>query len=525
MSIKEFFTDFQETHPYLEVGTPQFDFKCNNALLMQTATLDNVSAELSAFFRDIFGTLAESERVWVMAQTHDGLTDNLYFADTDKALATLAALCKQDVHLYFSPAIYNMRKRKDKNVRRLRVIFADIDGLTDIDLGQATEQEIKEYLCKNYQLTEDMLPNWVVVSGHGLHLYYLINLLNMKTKKGKSLQRQYIDYLITYFKADTSCRNLSRILRFPTSKNVKDLGDIKQTRLLHLNTSTDRRIKRLDYFSCTEEQVAAYTAYCNEKRAEKARETRARNKALRDAAKAGADNMTTPTSGEIKPSIAAYLEEARKASTQPRDNRKRKKQSKEAPKPSHPELCVNLAPMKAKERYRKILRDLHNYAARRGGCPQGFRSNFTHIMASLLSRMLCYSEEDAINYISKYVDEGFLPEVRYTVHSVFSQGDDYMYTNSRIAELLKFQPCDLQHSFAAYTEMQKIETRQRTQNAYDEKRYHAKRTARKQQKTERKVFIQAHPEMTAQELAVALKCSVRTVYNIKSGIKKSREAA
>lgn len=525
MSIKEFFIDFQETHPYLEAGTPQFEFKINNAFLTQTASTENVSAELSAFFHDIFGTIAETERVWVMAQTHDGLTDNLYFADADKALVTLSALCKRDVHLYFSPAIYNMRKRKDKNVKCLRVIFADIDGLTDIDLEKATEQEIKNYLCKNYQLTEAMLPNWLVVSGHGMHLYYLVEPLNMKTKKGKSLQRQYIDYLITYFKADTSCRNLSRILRFPTSKNVKNLEDIKQTRLFHLNASTDRRIERLDCFACSEEQVAAYTSYCNEKRAEKAQATRARNKALRDAAKAATDNMANPTSGETGLSIAAYLEEARKASPQPKSNGKRKNQSKETSKPSHPELRVNLTPMKAKERYRKILRDLHNYVARRGGCPHGFRSNFTHIMASILSRMLCYSEEDAIQYISKYVEEDFLTEVKYTVHSVFSQGDDYMYTNSRIAELLKFQPYDLQQSFAAYTEIQKIEMRQRTQSAYDEKRHHAKRVARKQQRAERKAFIQAHPEMTAQELATTLKCSVRTVYSIKSDIKKSREAA
>ena len=67
----------------------------------------------------------------------------------------------------------------DENVRYFNSIFMDIDDVNGMDFSSMTTAQMREWLMKTYELPEEMLPEISVSSGHGLHLYYLVDELDM----------------------------------------------------------------------------------------------------------------------------------------------------------------------------------------------------------------------------------------------------------------------------------------------------------------------------------------------------------
>ena len=175
---------------------------------------------IAEFFKDVFCELHGGDILWAMASA-GGYSYNFSFSTLDEALKGFTALLNYDVNLYYSPAIFK-GWRKDKNVSRINVIYIDIDDVEGVDFSEMDEKGIKDYLYCTYHLTSAMFPNWLVSSGHGLHLYYIVNTLDLKNEADSKLRALYTDYLITHFRADIACRNKSRVLRFPLSRNVKN---------------------------------------------------------------------------------------------------------------------------------------------------------------------------------------------------------------------------------------------------------------------------------------------------------------
>ena len=273
--MKDIFMDFEDSYAKNDdVWGDSFIFKLN---LYQKITLTNTKApnDLERFFNDVFKNLNEKEKVWIMAE-RQGLRFNISFSDTKEALNALSSLVNEDVNLYYSPAIYS-GWRKDDNVVRLNTLYADIDDLEDIDLSKMSKKDIQMLLTSEYNVPEALLPDWVVISGHGLHLYYLIDSLDMKDEMQVAIRKKYTEALIAYFKADIACRNKSRILRFPTSKNVKHLDDIRQTKLFHLNQGENRDIHRLDSLIPSSKEIDAYISEQQDSITKKRLETMKRN--------------------------------------------------------------------------------------------------------------------------------------------------------------------------------------------------------------------------------------------------------
>lgn len=506
--IKDIYIAFTEGHDNFdeEENPKRFDFAIDIYLLLAGAKPKHAIPLIADFCHDIFPQPLKG-RIWGMAS--DGVnTFNFDFWNVDKAINGFSVLTEQNIHLYYSPSMYK-GWRTDKNVLYTHTIYIDIDDIPGVDFTAMDDDSIKSYLMSTYNLTPDLLPNWLVCSGHGLHLYYLVNELNLKNSVDAYQRALYTDYLITYFGADIACRNKSRILRFPGSKNIKDMDNIKTTRLLHLNQSDNRDISRLNAFVASPEQIEAYMLECNRKREEKRRATMKRN-------------GTTPGRRRTHP---PKITDAAKKTT-PRIAIPKVDTAPVKPihvTASHPELKVILSPLPAKSRYRCILRDLHNYAARRRGCPTGYRAIYTHLTAVYLKRTNV-SEEAAYEYIKRYVDTGFYPEAEAIIKSVYKRTAKYMYTNKRIAELLGFTPHDLQYSFAAYTDAQKQAARKKTVDAYDEKRYKESRTDAQKRKQQRHDYVKEHPDSTAAQLAETLGCSVRTIKSIRAAIREEEKS-
>lgn len=505
--LKDVYTEFTEWHENFdeEEKPEQFDFAINIYLLLAGADAKNAEPLIADFFYDLFPQPLGG-RIWGMA-TDGTNTFNFDFYNTDKAINGFSALTKEDIHLFFSPSIYR-GWRTDKNALYTNTVYIDIDDIPGVDFATMDDDSVKTYLISTYNLTPELLPNWLVCSGHGLHLYYLVDTLDMKNSVDAYRRALYTDYLITYFGADIACRNKSRILRFPGSRNIKDVDNIKTTRLLHLNNSNNRDISRLDAFVASPEQIEAYIIACNRRREEKRKATMKRNGTTPGRKRKQAPKITD---SERKPIPRMAIPKVDITPIKPIHATA-----------SHPELKVMLSPLPANSRYRRILRDLHNYAARRRGCPTGYRAIYTHLTAVYLKRTNT-TENDAYRYVRRYVDADFYAEAEAIVKSVYKRTTNYMYTNERIADLLGFTSQDLQYAFAAYTDNQRQAARTKAVNAYDARRYEESRTEAQTRKQQRHDYVKEHPADTAAQLAEQLGCSVRTIKSIRAAIRKEEK--
>lgn len=89
----------------------------------------------------------------------------------------------------------------------------------------------------------------------------------VERSEGNKLRRKYTESIITHFHADRACMNESRILRFPKSLNVKNMSDIRETKLFRLADREPRlQLSDLDYFLKTDEEIEEYKIDCADAR-------------------------------------------------------------------------------------------------------------------------------------------------------------------------------------------------------------------------------------------------------------------
>lgn len=514
---KDLMIEFDESHGDMEHDSDKYFFASGLWLKCRLSKDISPKADLEEFFNDIFPTLDKKECIWCMASSSDGISYNFSYGDKEQALRDLSVLASENVNLYFSPAIFT-GWRTDKNVSRINTIYIDIDDVNGIDFSQMDGQGIKNWLCEVYSLKEDMFPDWVVASGHGLHLYWIVGEIDLTSEQGTELRKRYTDYLITYFKADIACRNKSRILRFPDSNNVKDINNIKRTRLFRFNQSENRDIARLDYFSCSDEAIETYVSENIKRRSEKRKATMMKNGTWRER-KEKSENIGNKPRTEETP-----LEKTKRRKSRPESYIPNETSQSGAKHFRTGTIIKELLqePLSPKRRYLRIIRDLQNYAIRRYTVPEGYRSIFSHILAVYCKKArLGIKDTESILY--DCIDDDFINEADKILQSVYQSKTEYTYTNERIAELLNFQACDLERSYACYTEGQREERRKRASKRYDNKRYRESRNEKSQLKQYRRDFIAGHSDMTAKELAKALSCSERTIRYIKAAIRQDNE--
>lgn len=111
-------------------------------------------------------------------------------------------------NVYFGPAMRKSRGDAKRDVLGSKVLWVDVD---DIARPQSS-----------------LPPSFIVFSGHGWHLYWILDEPVTDIDRLEELNRLLADNIPT---ADTSCFNANRVLRVPGTKNLKDPEKPVQVRL------------------------------------------------------------------------------------------------------------------------------------------------------------------------------------------------------------------------------------------------------------------------------------------------------
>lgn len=444
------------------------------------------------FYNSIYNNFNDDVFYYLMISDHDHY-HNFKCKNKYEFFKTVSCFKNKNYNLFFKPAEF-IGWCNDDNVLYLNCFFVDIDhieGYENYDFTKCSTDEIKQFLKDKYILDNSELPNYCVASGHGLHLYYLIDQLNFNDFDSYGLKTKYLNSMIYFFKSDAACTNISRHLRCACSHNVKNINDIRTTKLYKLNDTNNKDIHRLDFFLNSQSIVDEYIKNNRSETAKKAVETRKKNKS----------NISIDDNLNTKFSV-----------------NKPKKEKKD--NIIYENIDFNLSYITLEKdpkwRYKNIVYDLHNYFVRRGGNIFGYRDKFAFINSIYLKKMLL-NENDCIEYLKKYFTESFYDELTVIVENVYKH-DYKLMRNTKIASWLDFTEIDINNSYAYYTEEKvkeqiKLNTIKQNQKKADKRGF-------KSNKEFQIDIVKNNPELSRAELANILCCSIRTISNIRSQLKK-----
>lgn len=469
-----------ETRMHLEFDVPQYD------------------ADMEAFFEDLFKG-GRYGTYWLMVSDNEG-TYNICSYLVSELIDIANVLSKYKVNLYFCPNAF-CGWRIDANVIRTNAIFIDIDDIDGVDFSTMDSQALATWLMDTYDIPDSLLPNWCVSSGHGLHLYYLIDSLDLRNEDNRELRREFTDYLITYFGADKACRNSSRILRVPKSFNVKH--EERMTTLHHLNTSPDRDIMRLIYFYCSEYVIEEYMQKCQEAKNAKSRATREANK--------------SKSSKKEKESVCKEKLREEKI----RHNRNDAKQVTKSVACKGLEGMTYYTHFDKKDRYWNIIKDLHNYYLRHVGKIHGCRNNFFLIMANYLKYIMLL--ESAIEFLEKYMDDDNREEAMTTITRVYQRKGHYRFKNITIAELLNFTEYDIEQSYCNFSKERIDKARKEILRKGNQKLSEKRKAERAVAENKECLYMavkENYTNLTVKQLAEYLGVSVSTIKRIRKKIRE-----
>jgi len=110
----------------------------------------------------------------------------------------------QDKEVYFGVFTRNFKSGKERAVNKTQAIWLDFDDIS--------EPYGLELMLQQHELP---LPSIIVDSGHGLHAYWVLD-----EPAGREV-KPVIKKLINITGADSSAKNLNRLMRLPGTMNVK----------------------------------------------------------------------------------------------------------------------------------------------------------------------------------------------------------------------------------------------------------------------------------------------------------------
>lgn len=505
---------FEEEKVFAALGLAETEEECDEKELKRLAFWFEVysaietneakeDVELEDFMRKVYRNKKKGEKIWLMAE-RGGIAWNRAYKDLEEAIKMMEILNGMDVNAYFTSSMCRGKKRCDRACKHTNVIFCDIDDAPAVS-PNASEEELREVFKSVYRVTEKMLPTYIVRSGHGLHLYWVLeetlDIRQLHKRSGEIIQskgslkrRELTESIVTYFKADRACLNKSRILRVPGSKNVKKADDIKKTELIWLNDKSFA-LEELEFFKRSEEEVELYRLYCNAEKARKARETREKNGTVSKRGK----------KKEVAVKEKAVKEKVKKEKV------KEVEEEEESTGFSEQRVYVR----KNASNDLKLIADLKNWAINRGGVRKGYRQNFCVVYASV-ARRAGISVEETVETCKKYVVGSFKTEEK--VRYIYNQNFIYMYRNETIAKLLGFTEEEKELGYAAYTEEQRKERKRERKKEWRDREYKKERWERAKEKSERDEEIKNFAEQgyTAEQIAEMTYTSKRTVERIKA---------
>ena len=137
--------------------------------------IDHTSAkenqEMQEFYEQVLPYSNGESRYWLFVQDETKTITNLHFKSKKEYIETIIKLSEfETFNVFYSLANYK-DGHNNKNVISLKCAAVDIDDI-DFDVSTKSKEELVDYIKREYALSDDELPNYLIMSGHGLHLYY-----------------------------------------------------------------------------------------------------------------------------------------------------------------------------------------------------------------------------------------------------------------------------------------------------------------------------------------------------------------
>lgn len=224
--------------------------------------------QLKEFLTNVIPISENNKYYLFISKNNIGVTFEFSYKNYINAMLILS---QYEYNLFYTLTSFN-GWIKEENATEYKALFVDIDDTLQ-DISNFGIYEIKSMLINDYSVSEEFFPDYVVKSGHGLHLVFLTEQMT-----DKELRQKYEDRLITYFGGDVACRKLYHYIRVPTSYNCKN--EAVKSELLITNLSHYRNLNRLDFFDSNDDDINQYYKMKKAEKTAKMLATKARNGTL-----------------------------------------------------------------------------------------------------------------------------------------------------------------------------------------------------------------------------------------------------
>lgn len=287
-------------------------------------------------------------------------------------------------------------------------------------------------------------------------------------------REKYIKSLITYFRADVKCCDLSREMRLPFSFNCKN-NDKLQTKLYCYQENQFLTFNELSIYLQSDDDIKKYFTDQNHLKHSKNKNSSVRSKKEK--------NNVGVVSFTDKQIMKYYF--------------------------THKIY-------KTKNSTMNTILDLEDFYNSRKGYT-GFRKDFFFIYVLRLKQFGFTDEECLSRCYDLNVSDDMIKEIDRIVKYQYEH--DYKITNLKIHEHLKFTQFEINMFRCSYTpERQEIDKKNRLKKLSDKRKKERDIKGVKELQFD---IIKNNPEMSRQELADILGISIRTVSNIRKQLKEA----
>lgn len=171
------------------------------------------------FLKTVCNPDLENETIEIRFLDKDGRMES-FFSDNLTIINDKIEEQKQNKNVFFGIA-----PRKNNNSGKKEDCTSISALWVDVDCGQDGHKKSSRFITKQKSLEHieqiPIKPSIILDSGHGLHLYYLLDQKISLNESNINLMEDLNKKLTYIFGGDTSCYNIAQILRVPDTLNIK----------------------------------------------------------------------------------------------------------------------------------------------------------------------------------------------------------------------------------------------------------------------------------------------------------------
>ena len=454
--------------------------------------------------------------------------------DRDEYINALCCLSQHQLTLFYHLASFDGWIIKD-HAKAVRCLYVDVDDIC-MKADETTKEDAVNFLKSTYNLTDEQLPRWCILSGNGMHLCYPIDEITTGSEK---IRKIYTASLITFFQGDHSGLNIAHQFRCPESYNMKE--EPIKGKLFKLNNSADTSIERLNWCLKSEEENENYKRSYYTRREEKRRATVKKNKELTEKFLADLGSTTideylsdpslSATERKIALKVARIQAKKEELLKQEQwlakiEDRILNYTQEEYDAYIYSENSLPYLHLRKYDGYKpqnrsmNLLLDLHNFFIAHKGCLVS-RDIFIYIIASIFKSKK-FTQNDCKHWCKKYSDNEFKHEMYAIIKLIYKSKTTYHFSNKQIADSLCFTEEDIARSYCNFSEKRVINAKKvRNRNHYEKNLHKAGKLTNEERKEKQIKYLTEHPDATPEDAKAALGIGRTTFFTLKKELKLS----